>query len=88
MRQAMKKLDKAQKTQIRKKELTASQYETWWGNVQSGTTAVAASPMTEQACAKSLSQLDSMIADEEDKITELEKQEPTKPDQSDQLLSE
>ena len=73
IKQAMNKLDKAQKTQIKRKSLTGTQFENWWGNVQSGTAMGAHAPMSEVARTKALGELDSMIDTEKDKIAEIEK---------------
>ena len=61
IKQAMTKLDKAQKTQTRKIDLNSSQFETWWGNVQAGVSAGAHSPMAEESRARALDQLNSSL---------------------------
>lgn len=76
IKQAMTKLDKAQKTQTRKRELSGSQFDTWWGHIQAGTAMGAHSPMAEESRNRSLSELNSMIGAEEDKLAELEKSDP------------
>lgn len=81
IKQAMTKLDKAQKTQTRKRDLNSSQFETWWGNVQAGAAAGAHSPMSEESRTRALDQLNSMIGVEEDKLSELDKNDPQKPNQ-------
>jgi len=90
MKQAINKLDKAQKSQLRKRELTGQQFENWWGNVQSGTSAVAAQPMAEHAQVAALGNLNSMIEEEKNKLAELEKSDQNQPGPSkpDQLLSD
>lgn len=85
MKKALNELDNAAKTQLRKKSMTEDQFKTWWGNVMSGTTAIAQQPMTAEAQVKSLAQLDAMIAEEQKKINEIEKsqaaaQPPATPD--------
>lgn len=81
IKQAMTKLDKAQKTQTRKRDLNSSQFETWWGNVQTGAAMGAHAPMAEEARNRALNQLDSMIDIEEDKLAELDKNDPQSPNQ-------
>lgn len=76
IKQAMNKLDKAQKSQTRKRSLSSSQFETWWGNVQSGTAMASHAPMTGEARNRALNQLNSMIKEEEDKLSELDKNQP------------
>jgi len=85
IKQAMNKLDKAQKTQTRKRALTGSQFETWWGNVQSGTAMASHTPFSEEARNRSLAQLNSMIAVEQNKLDELDQQSDNPP--NDQLLN-
>ena len=70
IRTAIRKLDGAAKTQLRKQSMSNTQFETWWGNVQSG---VAKQPMSAEAQARSLKQLNNMIATEQSKIDQLEK---------------
>jgi len=79
MKQALAKIDEAGRTRKRRKEMTQTQFESWWGNVQSGTSQLAASPMSAQAQMKSLDQLNAMIDDEKRKLDELEKQSQSTP---------
>jgi predicted Zn-dependent protease len=89
IKQAMNKLDKAQKTQTRKRTLNSSQFKEWWGNVQGGTAMAAESPMSGEARNRALGQLDSMIAKEEDKLAELDKQSQQPPsDSPSQILND
>ena len=81
IRQAIKGIDKASKNQMRKKQVTESQFETWWGNIQAGTANAAMAPMSAEAHAKSLDQLNNMIAIEEDKLKDLEDSQTQGPDQ-------
>jgi hypothetical protein len=69
MKKALSELDHAAKTQLKKKQMTQNQFEDWWGKVVSGT---AATPMSAEAHARSLSQLNAMIGDEKKKLDELE----------------
>lgn len=81
MRQAMNKIDKIAKVQLEKKKISnQSQFESWWGNVVSGTAAASHTPMSAEARNKTLGQLDAMIAEEYKKLNELEAQKPTQPD--------
>ena len=90
MKQALEKIDVAQDSLAKKKSMIKSQSESWWGNIQAGTSALAASPMTVETHQKSLSQLDAMIEGEKKKLQDLEKQAQSIPDQSipDQLLGD
>lgn len=81
IRQAINSVDRAAKSQIRRKQVTESQFETWWGNVQAGVANAASSPVSPEANAKSLEQLNKMIKIEEDKMKELEDAQNQGPDQ-------
>lgn len=74
MKRAINEIDKASKRKLRKEKMTNDQFETWWGNIQSGTTAAANAAMTPEAQQKSLEELNAMIDEEKKKIEELEKQ--------------
>lgn len=84
MRQALNKIDLVQKKQNKVKRMTQNQFESWWGNVQAGTSELAASPMSPEAQVKSLSQLNAMIEQEKQKLQDLEKAQSM----SDQLLND
>lgn len=87
IRQAIDKIDKAKKSQLRKKARTNDQFEQWWGDVQSGVSQVAASPMSPEAQCKTLAQLNAMIDEEKRKLAELEKaSDQKKLDQQDDLM--
>lgn len=97
IRQAIRSVDKATKSQIRKKQITESQFQTWWGNIQAGTAHAAMAPMPQEANAKSLDALNKMIETEENKLKDLEdsqnQAQKQAPDQAqnqapDQLLSD
>ena len=75
MRQAIAKLEKASKTQTRKQAMNAKQFETWWGNVQSGTAHVAAAPMTAEQQKQAMDRLNAMAAEELKKIEDLEQEQ-------------
>jgi len=85
MRQAIKKIDHAANRQDNRKRMTQDQFQSWWGGVQSGVSSLAASPMSAEAQQRSLSALNSMIAEEKRKLEELEKRATSHPDE---LLSE
>lgn len=76
---AIKKIDKAHGTQSRR-QTTPTQFENWWGHIQSGTAQFAMSP---EASQKSLDQLNALIAKEQDKLTDLA---ANSDNQSDQIL--
>jgi uncharacterized protein YhaN len=86
MKQALAKIDVAQKKTEDRKTMTKSQFEGWWGDVQAGTSELAASPMSPETSQKSLSQLDAMINQEKRKLKDLEKQ--AQQSTPDQLLSD
>lgn len=67
------------KAQLQKKKMSQNQFETWWGNIQSGTAqqAMAPIPMSAEAQQRTLAQLNSMLANEQAKLDELEKKAPT-----------
>jgi hypothetical protein len=73
IRQAINKLDTAKRSQIRKKGMVKNQFEQWWGNIQAGTSHIAMGSMSAEAQQKSLQQLNKLIAQEEQKMAELEK---------------
>jgi hypothetical protein len=84
MKQAIKKIDVASKRQDARKRMTQDNFQSWWGDIQSGVSNVAASPMSAEAQQRSLSALNSMIDEEKKKLEELEKRAA----QPDGLLSE
>lgn len=88
MRQALDKINLVQKKQNKAKRMTQNQFEGWWGNIQSGTSELAASPMSSEAKTKSLSQLDSMIEQEKRKIQDLEKNLEKEQSTPNQLLKD
>lgn len=73
IRQAISKVDKAIKKESGRKQQVQGQFEQWWGNIQSGTTNLAAANMSPEAIQKSLKQLNAMIAKEEQKLSDLNK---------------
>lgn len=73
IKQAINKLDKVVKTQMKKKSITQTQHDLWWGEIQSGITKVANMPTSIEAQQRSLDKLNSMISDEQKKIDDLEK---------------
>jgi hypothetical protein len=81
IRQAINSVDKATKKQMRKRQVTESQFETWWGHIQSGTANAAMAPMSAEAHAKSLAELNNMIETEESKLKDLEDSQTQSPDQ-------
>lgn len=87
MQKALASLDNVTKEEVRKRSMSGEQFKNWWGNVTSGTSAVAHQPMSAEARAKSLAQLDAMIAEEQKKINEIEKK-VQQASSSDELLSD
>ena len=81
IRQAINSVDKAAKSKFRKRDMTQSQFETWWGNIQAGTANAALAPMSPEAHAKSLEQINKMIEVEQDKLKELEDSQNQTPNQ-------
>lgn len=74
MKQAMKKIDGLAESEMKKKKtMSQTQFQDWWGNVVSGTTEASYAQMTPDAKNRILSQLDSMIAEETKKLEELDK---------------
>ena len=71
IRQAINSVDKVKKSQMRKKQTSETQFQTWWGHIQSGTDNVAASPMSAEAHTKSLDLINNMISVEDNKLQEL-----------------
>lgn len=74
IRKAIHKIDGVSKEQMKKRKMSQSQFQTWWGNIQSGVASQSHTPMTAEACQRSLKQLDLMIQKEQSKIQELEQQ--------------
>ena len=73
IRRAIEKLDKVSESKGRKQD-SKTQYDQWWGHIVSG---VAHEPMSAVATQKSLKQLNAMIAEEEQKLSKLEKSSKT-----------
>jgi|694.fasta_scaffold13567_6 hypothetical protein len=71
LRQAIKCLEKAGSSRS-KKQAQSTQFESWWGSVVSGTAKMSQSPVSNQAYTRSLNVLQSMINQEESKITDVE----------------
>lgn len=71
LKQASKCMDKISNSQKRKNN-DKTQFESWWGNVMSGTAKMAQGNVSSQAIAKSLKNLQSMIDEESDKISSIE----------------
>ena len=74
IKRAINEIDKASKKKQKRQKMTNDQFETWWGNIQSGTTVAASAAMTPEAQQKSLDQLNAMIDEQKQKLEELEKQ--------------
>jgi len=72
IRRAIQKIDGVAKEQLNKRKMSQSQFETWWGNIQSGTANQSSTPMSQETCQRSLAQLDKMIVKEQSKIDNLE----------------
>lgn len=72
IRRAIRKIDGVAQEQTHKRKMSQSQFETWWGNIQSGTANQSTANMTAEAHQKSLAQLNAMIAKEQSKLGELE----------------
>jgi len=78
IRRAIRKIDGVAQEQVSKRKMSQTQFETWWGNIQSGTSNMAAEAhqgmanMSAEAHQKSLAQLNAMIAKEESKLGELD----------------
>jgi len=73
IKQAITKLDQVVQTQAKKKSMTQTQHDLWWGNVQAGTADMAHMPTSAEAQQRSLDQLNSMIDSEQKKIDDMEK---------------
>ena len=72
IKQAINKLDKVTETQKKKKSMTQTRQDIWWGDIQAGTTNMAEMPTSAEAQRKSLDQLNAMIDDEQKKIDDIE----------------
>lgn len=72
IKQAINKIDKVVKAQTKKKAMTQTQHDLWWGEIQAGTTNVAGIPTSAEVQQKSLDKLNSMIDDEQKKIDDIE----------------
>lgn len=76
IKKAINELDVAVKSYVKKKHESESTYQNWWTNIVSATVNQSLannSPEANVANVKSLSQLNSMIAQEEKNLEELEK---------------
>lgn len=69
IRKAINNIEMASEHRESKKRSSAGQFEQWWGNIQSG---AAISAMSPQAQTKSLSVLNKMIGEEQQKLDDLE----------------
>ncbi len=69
IRKAIENIEYASKNQIRKKENVKTQFDNWWGNIQSG---VAKASSANEGHVKSLAALNAMISEEQKKLNELE----------------
>lgn len=69
IKQAMGKLEHAQKLQLKRKQTNEADFQKYWGTVQS--------PMSNTATQKSLAELNAMIDNEKTKLAELEKKSQT-----------
>ncbi len=83
MKQAIAQLERVEEKQTKKKADNQTQYQQWWGQVQSG---AVAHPMNPEAQQWTLEKLNSMIAAEQKKLDDLEK--ITDLDLVDELLQE
>lgn len=88
IKQAINKIDKARKTQMKKQTVSSTLHENWWGHVQAG---VSASPVSQEASMRTLEQLNQMINEEKDKISEIENKidkDNLNKDNSNQILND
>lgn len=86
IRKAIRKIDEVSQEQMQKIKTSESQFQNWWGNVQSG---VPLGAMSLEACQKSLNQLNGMIYKEQSKIDEIEtKSSKIKENSKDQLFQD
>ena len=69
IRTAIQVIDGVQEKTSKTKKMSQTQFQNWWGDVQSG---VAIQPISAEASMKSLQQLNGMIAKEQSKIDEIE----------------
>lgn len=74
IKQAIAKLETIQKNKAKESAKNAD-FQNWWGHIQSGTANLATARMSAEAQNKSLSHLNKMIDDENNKLLELEKQQ-------------
>jgi len=86
IKQAIRKIDLVKKKEDKKKMTQQDQFQNWWGNIESGTSNLAQAKMSEEAHAKSLSLLNSMIDQEKKKLSDLEKEDIKT--QNDQMLND
>lgn len=89
IRKAVEKIDTASQDYVQKKRMNNSQFEHWWGEIQSGVASANMAAMSPQAQIKSLAQLNAMIDEEKQKLAELEQQVTTSNSNTDtDLLSD
>ena len=86
IRQAIKKLESEQKTQIRKRKPEHTPYDSW-KDVLAGVPSAPESPMAAQAPIMSLDHLNAMIDEEKSRLAELEK-DSQNTDQDGNLLTD
>jgi hypothetical protein len=82
IRRAISKIEGVILEQKQKSRMSQTQFDSWWGNVQSGVAKQGMALMSAEACQKSLDQLNKMIVKEQSKLEDLEK---ISTDQSTQL---
>lgn len=73
LRQSINCMDKFIDSETKKKSNT-NHFESWWNNIVSGTAKMSQSQFSSEANARSLKKLQSMIDEEESKITDMEKE--------------
>lgn len=81
IKQAMAKIDNIAKTQIEKKAVKQNDFKDWWDDVVSGTVDSPTASFSQETYVKTLKNLDSMIAEEKQKLEDLEKDSNTKTNQ-------
>jgi hypothetical protein len=57
----------------RRRRMSGSQFESWWGNVQAGTANQAMAPMSAEVQQKKLADLNNLISKEQSKLEALQK---------------
>lgn len=88
IRQAINKIEHTVQTQTRRQQTAKSQYEQWWSTIQAGTANAAMANMSPEARMKTLQQLNTMIAQEQQKLTTLEKASDAAEIKDDDLLTD